>query len=408
MEPLFFLCLGTLLYAWAGYLLLLSAFSLGKGFARKEKKSHPFVTILLTVRNEERAVRERIKNLLLLDYPADRCEILVASDGSTDETEPIVEGMLRHGKNKNLPGGKPRIRLVRVEAGGKSLAQNKAIPYAKGEIIVLTDARSRFERNAIRKLVRHFADRRTGCVSGRLMLRRDGSAIGESQGFYWSYEMLLRKLESRLGLMHTASGMIMAFRKDLFRPFEASYGDDCVIPLDIAALGYRVVHEEGAIVYDSFPATLDGEFGARVRMTLRNVTGTFSRMPHLNPFRHPLLFAAVFSHKTLRWLTPYFMLLLLATNCFLFSCGFFYRVFFCMQAAFYGLGAIGYAGEKGKVRLPVASQVFSFLLANAGFFLGVLKAAGGRKVTFYENAEGFGSIKDYENTDGLGARNVQG
>ena len=405
MKTLFFFCLGTLVYAWAGYLLLLAALSWCKGRRKEKRSKSPFVTVLLTVRNEEQTIEGRMKNLLSLDYPADRCEILVASDGSTDQTERIVEGMFQNGK---LPGAIPKVRLIRVEAGGKSLAQNRAIPHAKGEIIVLTDARSRFDRSAIKALVRHFGDRRTGCVSGRLMLRRDGSSIGESHGFYWRYEMLLRKLESRLGLLHTASGMIMAFRKDLFRSFEARHGDDCVIPLDIAAMGYRVVHEESAIVFDQFPTSMNGELEARVRMTLRNIAGTFSRMHLLNPFRNPMLFAAVFSHKILRWLTPYFMLLLFAANCFLLPEGRFYTGFFYMQTAFYCLGIIGYAAEKIRVRIPVAGQVFSFLLANAGFFLGVLKAAGGRKVTSYRNTGESANARSHKDADGVGAHNVQG
>ncbi len=405
MKTVFFLCLGTLVYAWAGYLFLLIMLSIGKGRRKTEgkKSNSPFVTILLTVHNEERKIGERMKNLLSLDYPADRYEILVASDGSTDATESVVDGMAS--ESRPTRGKRPGIRLLRVESGGKSLAQNRAIPHAGGEVIILTDAGSRFEPGAIKALVRHFADRKTGCVSGKLMLKQDGSAIGGSQGFYWRYEMLLRRLESRLGLLHTASGMIMAFRKDLFRPFEPNYGDDCIIPLDIAARGYRVVHDDSAIVYDGFPSTMEGELKARVRMTLRNITGTLSRMQIINPFRRPMLFMSVFSHKTLRWLTPYFMLLLLAANCFLFTEGFFYSAFFYLQAAFYCLGAIGYMAEKNKkrVRIPLAAQVFSFLLANAGFFLGVLKAAGGGKVTCYRNKE------NYRNTDGLGrAKNVQG
>ncbi len=405
-KTLFFLSLGTLVYAWAGYPLLLAVFSRGKGGSRERLARFPLVTILLTVHNEEQAVKERIKNLLSLDYPADRCEILVASDGCTDDTERIVMGMAGHGKTPH--GRKPRIRLIKVEAGGKSLAQNRAIPHANGEIIVLTDANSRFERSAVKALVGHFADRRTGCVSGRLKPGSGGGAIGESQGLYWRYEMLLRRLESRTGLMHTASGMIMAFRKDLFRPFESRYGDDCIIPLEMAARGYRVVHEEGAIVYDRFPSTVRGELEARVRMTLRNITGTFSRLPLLNPFRHPMLFAAVLSHRTLRWLTPYFMLFLFVANCLLFSEGSLYKAIFYFQAGFYCLGAIGYAADKKGIRLPVASQAFSFLLANTGFFLGVLKAAGGREVTSYRNGDGLESPEGCKNAGGLGARNAQG
>jgi cellulose synthase/poly-beta-1,6-N-acetylglucosamine synthase-like glycosyltransferase len=335
--------------------------------------------VLLTVHNEEEVIEKRIKNLLEVDYPANLLEILVASDGSTDNTDTIIESMGR---------GDSRIKLFKTEKGGKSLTQNKAIPHAKGEIIVLTDAESMFNKDTIKNLVRNFADDKVGCVSGRLILINKGNSISESQGFYWKFEMLLRKLESKIGVLNTASGSVMAFRKSLFRPFECRYGDDCIIPLDIISQGYKVVHDDNVIAYDEFPSIMEDEFRVRIRMTLRNITCTLSRYSLLNPFKFSMVSISILSHKIFRWLTPYFMITLFIVNFFLLNEGCFYRVTFFCQLGFYLLGFVGLIAEKNSFRLPIASQIFSFILANAGFFLGVLKALLGQKVTSYKNQKG--------------------
>ena len=378
MMTIYWISALLILHTWIGYLvflLLMSGLDRKKADKKEDKKLPcPFLTVILTVRNEEKIIGSRLQNILESDYPGDLLEIIVASDGSADKTEEIAEDFARLDS---------RIKLLAMEGGGKSAAQNRAITAAKGEIIVLTDAHTVFERNTLSILSSEFSDERTGCVSGRLVVRNAGNTISESQGFYWRYETLLRRLEGGLGLLHTASGPVMAFRTSLFKPFDCCYGDDCIIPLDIISQGYRVVHSDLAQAYDVFPSTMREELSVRTRMTLRNITCTLSKYNLLNPFKYKFISLSIFSHKILRWLTPYLLITLFAANLFILEINIFYKVSLYCQSAFYMLGLAGfYAEQKGR-RIPLASQVFSFLLANIGFFLGILKAGMGRKITGY-------------------------
>jgi cellulose synthase/poly-beta-1,6-N-acetylglucosamine synthase-like glycosyltransferase len=342
----------------------------------KRGEINPNVTLIIIVHNEEKVIKKRIKDALALDYPREKLEIIVASDGATDKTDVIVESM---SKEDN------RIKLFKTEGGGKSFTQNKVIPYAKGEIIVLTDAQTMFHKDAVKSLTHNFADKAVGCVSGRLMIKNEDNSISEGHSFYWKYEIFLRSLESKVGTFHTATGSIMAFRKSLFRPFEVEYGDDCIIPLDIIAQGYRVIHEDNAVAYDTFPSTIERELKTRIRMTLRNITGTFSKFHLLNPFRFPLISVSILSHKIFRWLTPYFMIVLFISNYLLLKESSFYKITLYCQLIFYFFGVVGFVAERNSYRIPIASQAFSFLLANIGFFFGVLKALFGQKIVAYRN-----------------------
>lgn len=365
----------ALLNTWIGYYYVLMILDKYLGSDECKKEIVPFVTVLVVAHNEEKSIVNRINNLLNIDYPLDYLDIIVVSDGSNDQTDQLI---------KNISEDNSRIRYIRTEGGGKSLAQNMAIPDAKGEIIILTDAETIFRSDAIRKIVRNFYDDRVGCVSGKVTLITQQTTIAEGHGMYWKYEMKIRGLESRLRCLHTASGSIMAIRKSLFKPFKCKYGDDCIIPLNIIKSGYWIVHEDQAIAYDSFPITAEGELKSRIRMTIRNITCTLSNYEILNPSRHPLLSYAVFSHKLLRWLSPFLLIIFFIANLPLKNAYSFYRFIFYTQISFYGLGFLGYICYKRNFRLPVASQIFSFLLANTGFFVGVLKALQGQKILSYK------------------------
>jgi cellulose synthase/poly-beta-1,6-N-acetylglucosamine synthase-like glycosyltransferase len=375
LKPVYFGTLFILFYTWIGYLLLLLIVDRFKEIKISKEAIFPFITILIPIYNEEEVIKRKITNLLESDYPADRLELLIVSDGSTDNSEQIVAEMGRTD---------PRLRLFKTPRAGKSGAQNRALPLARGEIVVLTDAGTVFEKDALKNLVSNFADGRVGCVTGRLNLLKDCTSISESQGLYWKFEILLRKLESRIGTLHTCSGALMALQKSLFVPFADRYGDDCIIPLDVLSQGYRIVQEDDAVAYDTMPSTMGGELRARVRMTLRNITCTLSRYSLFNPFKYGLISISVLSHKILRWLTPYFLIILFSSNLFLINAGAFYLLTFGLQLLFYGLGTLGYLAERQNRRIPVGSQIFSFLLANLGFFLGVLKAIKGQAITAYK------------------------
>jgi len=370
--------LGALLilfYTWVGYLLLLLIVNRYHKVNIDKKNIFPFVTILITIFNEEKVIKNGINKLLTMDYPPDLLEILVVSDGSTDKSVQIVEEMA---------GTDHRIVLFKAPRGGKSKSQNQAFPFARGDIVIFMDASAVLEKDAVKNIVRNFNDARIGCVTGQFNLIKDCTSISESHGFYWKYETLLRKLESQIGTLHTCSGAFMALRKSLFVCFEDRYGDDCIIPLDILLQGYLVVQEDEAKFYDTLQSSMEGELRSRVRTTLRNITCTLSRYSLFNPFKYHFLSISILSHKILRWLTPYFMISFFIANLFLIYQSSFYLLTFLLQLLFYSLGILGFIFERHNWRLPVASQIFNFLLANLGFLLGVWGALKGQTITAYK------------------------
>jgi cellulose synthase/poly-beta-1,6-N-acetylglucosamine synthase-like glycosyltransferase len=376
VELIFWLSAGLLFYVYRGYLQLLQLLVRLRRPApppRAAPASSPDLTVLLTVHNEASLIGARLADLLDQDYPRSRLEILVASDGSTDATEAIVEAY-------------PATSIVRLfRTGGrlgKSATQNAAVAAARGAIIVLTDAEARFDRYFLREIAAPFADPAVGCVTGRLELLARPGAIARGQGYYWRYETRLRELESRLGILAVASGQAMAVRRRLFEPLPPHVGDDCMIPLDVALAGYRVVHCESALAYDAMAHEPEAELGARIRMTLRNWTGTWLRPRLLNPLRHPGYAWALWSHKLLRWLGPLFLIALTLSALWLARRPLYVPLAIAVLA-FYGLAAIGWRNSRGGRRWAPGDAAYSFLLANLGFFLGLAKALGGRRVVAY-------------------------
>lgn len=334
----------------------------------------PRITILLTVHNEERHIIERLANLAAQDYPPDRFDIVVCSDGSTDSTEVLAEAF-------KAPC---RISVIRSSRLGKSGAQNAAMPQVKGDIIVLTDAEARFDGGFLRAIAAGFGDADVGCATAHLTFVERAGGVAANQGRYWAYELVLRELESRLGILAVASGQAMAFRRSLFCRLPIFVGDDCVIPLDVIEQGYKVVHCRDALAYDVMENETAREFRTRVRMTLRNWVGTWRYPSLLNPFRRPGYAFALWSHKLLRWLGWVGVVLML-----LGSGGLLISATAVPLAVLFGLGLlVGAAGglaESRNVRLPVANTVYSFLLANTAFMIGVIRAMAGHQIVAYRS-----------------------
>jgi cellulose synthase/poly-beta-1,6-N-acetylglucosamine synthase-like glycosyltransferase len=370
----------VLFYIYCGYgwlLALLKRAGLGMKPA-SEGADAPGVTVLVTAHNEEREIAARIADLLAQDYPRDKLEILVATDGTTDRTHAIVEGIM---------ADTPTVRLLpSQERLGKSAAQNRAVPQAQGEIVVLTDAATRFEPNFVAEIVKPFADPRVGCTTGVLTLVVKPGAVARGQGYYWRYEMKLRALESDLGLLAVTSGQAMAFRRALFRPIPPHVGDDCIIPLDIVLAGYRVVHRAQAVAYDTFEHDLGRETRSRIRMTMRNLTGTWLRPALLDPLRSPGYALALWSHKVLRWLGSVFLLAFLASAAALaFSPRF--RVVSLAVAGVCLLAPLGWYSHRRRREWGLAETVFSFFLANAAFLVGTARAMLGERIVAYRSGK---------------------
>ncbi|MFP7753263.1 glycosyltransferase [Thermodesulfobacteriota bacterium B35] len=382
LEIIFSVSLFVLYYVYSGYrlfLMLVLAIQKNQGdkaFLGEKFVELPLVTVLVTVYNEQDGIASKLDNLLEQNYPQQRLEIIVASDGSTDATDSIVSDYVRRFPNIHLFC--PQCRK------GKTDTQNQAIEHSSGSIIVFTDCDTVFSSNFLVNIIRVFIAEEVGCASGELFFQSEkDSSISANQGYYWRYEISLRRLESALGILAVASGACMAVRRDLFRPMEAAYGEDCVIPLDVVLQGYRVVHVDEATAYDRMPATPAGEFRTRVRMTLRNWQGTWSRGELLNPFRHPRYAWALWSHKVLRWLSPYFFLTVVVVSVLLAPGSWFFQwVCFALCVLFLA-GIIGYLAQRHQVAVPLVGTAYSFLLANAGFLQGTMMAVLGRKITRY-------------------------
>jgi cellulose synthase/poly-beta-1,6-N-acetylglucosamine synthase-like glycosyltransferase len=373
------LCIGSaaLLYmVYDGYgrvLSLLVWLRRCRPAAAAHEPALPSISIVLPVFNEERRIRAKLDNLLAQDIPRDCMEIIVVSDGCTDATEAIVE---QHAA---------RAKLIRTAGRvGKSLAQNQGVAASAGEIVVLTDVAVTMETRCLRHLVAAFTEPNVGCTTARLLFGAAGSVTGQDQGIYWAYELKLRRLESRLGVLATAAGPAMAIRRCLWRELPAEYGDDCVLPLDVVLQRRRVVQIEDAIAWDEPFDTAQREYVARIRMTVRNWLGTFSRPELLNPLRHPGVALSLWVHKILRWLSP-LHLVGLALGAALIAAG---------GGPYWPLALLSLAGVAGAAgwhallrgrRIPVLATLGAFLLANAAFLVGLMRAWRGRAIKVYQN-----------------------
>lgn len=334
----------------------------------------PFVSIIVAVHNEQETIAAKLRNCLELRYPQDRLEIIVASDGSTDETEEIVR---QHSSRDS------RIRWITSDRRiGKSGVQNLAAAQAQGEVLFFTDARTRMTPGALRAMIDRLSDPAVGLVTATVFFGHPENAVEKGQGFYWRYELFLRAAESDLGILSTGSGQALLVRRKLFRPLPACYGDDCIMPMDVRLQGYRVVQDRGAVVFDTMPHSIEGELRTRIRMTARNWSGTLSRAALLNPLQFPLTAWGLVSHKLLRWLTPFFLLVLFLSNGLLALDG---RavILWWLQLAFYLSAFAGWELARKQRSASVFGYSFSFCLANVGFLLGMIKAFRNQKIVAY-------------------------
>lgn len=293
-------------YSYLGYpltLLVLSLFSRHKII--KDDNFLPEVSLLIAAYNEEDSIAEKIKNSLELDYPKDKIEIIIVSDGSTDRTDEIVKGFESSG-----------VRLFRVEGRvGKTEARNQAVLAMKREIIVFSDATAVYEKDAIKKLVRNFADPSVGMVSGNLRYFEKGQgSMGLATKLYWNYEKLIKRAQSKLYTLTGAVGCINAFRRKLYHVLPPNIIEDFTEPLMIVAQDYRIVYEQEAVSYERTTQKPSQEFKMRVRVIRGGMKGFLYAFRRLTFKKHGLVLFQLFGHKVLRWLMPVFLILLFIAN----------------------------------------------------------------------------------------------
>ena len=306
MSLLFWLSLSLLIYVYVGYPL--AAWLRAALWAKSHRSAgwEPSVSVVVVAYNEADRIAARLENLLALDYPRDKLEVRLASDGSTDSTVARARAFESAGVV---------VRAFHIRRG-KSAVLNDVVPSAQGEIVVMADARQRFEPQVIRALVASFADPSVGAVSGELMMTASPSAaaMGKGVGFYWKYEKFIRRNEGRTGSTVGATGAIYAIRRALYEPIpKDTLLDDVLIPVRVVKRGYRVLFEPAARAYDTASATAGQEFVRKVR-TIAGTFQLFAREAWLfNPRKNPVWFETI-SHKALRLTTPLLQAVALGAN----------------------------------------------------------------------------------------------
>jgi cellulose synthase/poly-beta-1,6-N-acetylglucosamine synthase-like glycosyltransferase len=264
---------------------------------------------------------------------------------------------------------------------------NDSVKEASGEILLFTDAATEFERDFLENVVNYFSEDLFGCVVGNLIYKTNGTSISETEGLYWQFEKKLRKLESDIGILSTATGACMAVRKNLWKKLSPIDDADFATPLDIIMQGHRIVYVPDAIAYDHPPSSARGELKTRIRQTSKNFIGTLRHWNLKIVVKHPVVTWGLLSHKILRWFTPFFMLVALISNFLLLKEGIIYQIAFVVQILFYCFALIGFISEMNSKKFSIASTVFSFCVANIGMGIGVIKGLFGKAPAVYKMEE---------------------
>lgn len=372
IQILFWCSFGLIAGAYIGFPLLVVA----RGMLMRQSywvgDIEPPVSVVIAAHNEADSIGAKLENVLSLDYPADRLEVLVASDGSTDETESIVRSV-----------GDPRVRLLALPRRGKAAALNLAVAASSGEILIFSDANSMFASNAIRRLVAPFDDERVGGVAGDQRYLK--SPDGEGERAYWSLDRLMKRFQSEAGNVISATGAIYAIRRELFQDVPEGVTDDFVTSTRVIRQGYRLVFAEDAVAYEPVAKSTNVEFGRKVRVMTRGLMSVLVMRDLLSPFRFGFYSLQLFAHKVLRRLMVFPLIVLLATSCFLWPHGSIYQLAVVCQLLLYGCAVLGLLLARTRVgRAKPLAFPFYFCMVNIAAFVATVKVLSGQRVVLWE------------------------
>jgi len=359
MKFLFWFSVLIITYTYLGYPLIIHLLSLFYKKPLKGKYIYPTVSILMSVHNEEENIEEKILSLLSVDYPEERVEILIGSDGSTDKTDEII--------SKYING---RVKLFKQpHRQGKPSMLNILAREARSELLVFTDARQSLDKDALKELVKHFADPRVGSVSAELHFKGGEKKTGSGVGLYWEYEKFIRERESRMGSMLGATGALYAIKRELFPELPKDLIlDDMYIPMTIVQRGYRAIFDPKSILYDRYPKSAKEEFLRKTR-TLAGNFQLFTQMRWLfNPLKSPVAWQ-MFSHKFLRLVVPFLLVAIFITNFYILENNF-YRITLILQIIFYALAFLGFVIKRPNPLLDVPRM---FCVMNAAALVGLYR-----------------------------------
>lgn len=351
MESVFWICLLGVLYAYflyPGVLLTLGKFR-PKPLSIDKEASLPEVSIIMPVHNEAEVIATKLRNLQQLDYPPDLLNVVIVSDGCTDDTVPTIRTFT---SSLNLT-------VVELEERkGKANALNRGLEAVKSELVVFSDASILLEPESLANIVRPFSDPDVGCVSGE-----DHIAEGGGEGLYGQYELFLRNQESAIGSIVGASGSFYAERAVICKPFEEGLAPDFLSVLNTVSAGYRAVTEPTARGHMKAVKSSSQEFERKVRTLLRGMTALFKKAHLLNPLHYGLFSVFLISHKLMRWLVPVFLVGALLSNMFLLDQTM-YKLIFIAQIIFYSLATLSCYTRLSLTQSIVGKIPLFFVLVN--------------------------------------------
>lgn len=375
LLALFLFLLAAVVYVYLGYPLLLVILARLRPRPVAAGLIRPEVSLVVPAHDEEEVIGGKVDDCLGQEYPRERLEVVVVSDGSTDRTEAIVE---------ERAARDPQVRLVSLPWSGKATALNEGVLAARGEVLVFTDANALLAAGSLARLVEPFADPEVGGVCGRKRYRRgrgaDATELGEN--LYWRWDQWQKELESRIGSVFAADGTLYAVRRSLYVPLaDPAQADDIAISARVALQGRRLVLAPDAVAFEEPPAEGAEELRRKVRVTNHSVRALLNLGPRL--WRSGFYSVELLSHKLLRHLVPFALIALLVLDLVLTfrlrgAAGTLLGLGLLAQAAVYGLGLLGYllrGTAPGRLRL--LSIPYYFSMVNAAAFLGVLSILRG-------------------------------
>jgi cellulose synthase/poly-beta-1,6-N-acetylglucosamine synthase-like glycosyltransferase len=364
-------------YTYAGYPALV--YVLSRAFGRRVKAADitPKISVIIAAYNEERDIARKIEETLALDYPEGKLEVIVASDCSTDRTDELVKGF----------AGRGVILHRRPERLGKTSAQNHAVLISTGEVLVFSDATTRYEPDALRKIVRSFADPEVGCVTGNVVyVARSATAVGMGLRSYWGYEFFIKQSESRLGSLLGVCGCLYAVRRSAYVQLDPDMSSDFVIASEIHLQGLRTVYDPEAVSSEDTNKRGREEFRMRVRIIEQTMSALHRYRRVLSIHKHKMFAFQMISHKALRYAVPFLLILAFCANLPLLWSGGVYRMAFIGQAAFYLLAIVGWLSDRAGLKLGPLAFPYYLVLSNAASLVAFKKFISGESHVTWEPA----------------------
>ncbi len=392
MEILFWILFFIVFYTFAGYAILVAVllffrklFHTKKSFPEIAMEEFPRVCMFVTAFNEADYVDMKVKNMMELDYPADKMQILWITDGSDDGT-PEILGKYPDMEVHHLP-----------ERKGKIHAMNRGIQFVNAPIVIFSDSNTILCTDAVKIIVNTFADPKVGCIAGekRVLSKDSDNAAGSGENLYWKFESWVKRMDSDLNSAVGAVGELFAIRTNLFEQVENdTILDDFIISLRIAEKGFRIAYTPDAYAIETASVSVAEELKRKVRIAAGGLQTIMRLKGLLNPFRHGMLSIQYISHKVLRWtIAPIALFCLPLVNFFIlpeeleirtFN---FFSYFFYLQVFMYLLALLGWMLEQRKIRFKLLFIPYYFTAMNYASLRGWVRFLKGKQSVNWEKSQ---------------------